>query len=165
LFLLNRYYDQTKADIFAKEILGMADRLNCSPEHLIMVLFFESSLHPHAQTANGSGTGFIQLTSSDTLKLGTTTTRLLSMDGVTQLRYIEKHLTPYKPHLNSLTELYFACFYPDGVNASDEYYFRFPTRYKTANSTFPLRNLNRIQKWEVDKALRRYFIRMGWEGV
>lgn len=163
VFLLNKYTDQTHAEAFKEALLTLSDSLQCNPQHLLMCFYFESRLNPKFQTSKHRGTGFIQLTEGEIRKLGTTAVRLSSMRGDQQLQYIGKYLEPFTGKMTSLVETYFACFYQDGVGASPSYYFRLPTKYQTANKVFPLRNHNRIQKWQIDKALRIYFMRLGWQ--
>lgn len=164
MFLLDKYADPKTATQFYEALTGMATRLRTNPDYLMMCFYFESRLMPSFQTSHDNGTGFLQLSAGEIKKLGTTPHRLSAMGGVDQLRYIEKYLSPLKGDMTDLTETYFACFYQDGVHAPPSYYFRLPTKYKTANKIFPLRNHNRIQKWQIDKALRIYFMKLGWEG-
>lgn len=164
MFLLNKYTDPKTATEFYKALTGMAARLRTHPDFLMMCFYFESRLNPSFQTSKHNGTGFLQLSEGEIKKLGTTPHRLAMMGGVDQLRYLEKYLAPFSGDMTSLTETYFACFYQDGVCASDGYYFRLPTKYQTANKIFPLRNLNRIQKWQIERYLTQYFMKMGWEG-
>ena len=164
MFLLSKYTDPTHATHFYEALTGMALRLHTHPDYLMMCFYLESRLNPHFQTSKHRGTGFLQLTADEIRKLGTTSHRLSMMSGEDQLQYIEKYLTPFTGQMTSLVNTYFACFYQDGVTKSPSYYFRLPTKYQTANKIFPLRNHNRIQKWQIDKALRGYFFKLGWEG-
>ena len=163
MYLLNYYHDTSDASRFKQTITGMADRLGCNADHLMMCFYFESRLNPHYQTSKNGGTGLIQLSVPDIYKLGSTPFRFMKISGTEQLLFIEKYLQPHKGRMTTLIDTYMACFYQDGVATSDSFYFRMPLRYKTANRIFPLRNNNRVQKWEVDKALRRYFMKLGWE--
>lgn len=149
---------------FTDALTGMATRLGCDPTHLMMCFYIEARLNPAYQTSKANGTGFLQLSVNEVKKLGTTPYRLVRMLPSEQLHYTEKYLSPYSGQMATLIDTYLACFYQDGVGKSASYYFRFPTKYQTANKIFPLRNHNRIQKWQVDKALRGYFMRLGWEG-
>jgi hypothetical protein len=144
--------------------MGMAIRLGTTPDFLMMCFYMESKLNPSFQTSLHRGTGLIQMSDGDIKKTGTTPQRLSTMKGSDQLLYIEKFLVPFTGQMTSLAETYFACFYPNALGMSQSYYFRFPTKYQTANRIFPLRNNNRIQKWQIDKALRGYFFKLGWEG-
>lgn len=164
MFLLDKYTDPSHARQFSVSLTGMAKRLGCNPEHLMMCFYLEARLNPKFQTSHYAGTGFLQLSMSEVKRLGITPPRLLRLSGHEQLPYFERYLTPYSGRMTTLTDTYMACFFQDGVGVSQSFYFRLPTKYSTANKIFPLRNNNRIQKWEVDKALRVYFMRMGWQG-
>lgn len=164
MILLDKYYHQPSVNEFAQALTDTASHLNCDPQQLLLILYLESGLHPQARTSKGSGIGFIQLTDTDAKRLGTTVTRLSDMDGITQLKYVERFLMPFKWQLSTLTEIYFACYFQDGVGQSSSFYFRLPTKYATANRIFPLRNNNRIQKWQIEKSLCDYFFKLGWKG-
>ena len=162
MFLLSQY-DPANQTQFRDALMVMALRLRVRPEYLLMCFYFEARLNPHFQTSRANGTGFLQLSKAEIQSTGTTPERILRMSGADQLQFIEKYLTPYAGHMTTLIDVYMACFFQDGVEKSDSFYFRLPLKYKTAGKVFPLRNNNRIQKWEIDRYLRSYFIRMGWD--
>ena len=164
MFLLSRYPDQHHQITFGQSVTGLAGYLDTDPDYLMMCFYLEARLHPSFQTSKHRGTGLIQLCTSDVYKLGITPHRLAALNGADQIGVLYKYFEPYKNRLNNLADVYFACFYPDGIGKSASYYFRFPTKYINANKLFPLRNHNRIQRWQIDKSLRDYFMRMGWEG-
>lgn len=164
MFLLSHYPQKHHQLLFSSAVTELADYLGTQPDYLMMCFYMESHLNPSFQTSKHRGTGLIQLSTSDVLKLGITPYRMAALNGADQLKAMHKYFAPFKNRLADLADVYFACFYPDGVGKSAAYYFRFPTKYINGNKLFPLRNHNRIQRWQIDKSLRDHFMRMGWDG-
>ena len=149
---------------FQSELDKTAKRLGCDSTHLLMTFYVESKLNPRYRTTHNkaSSAGMIAITSTDAKMLGTTVARIATMSQEQQTILIGRLIEPFTGKLTSFVDVYLACFYPDAVGMGKEYYFRFPAKYKKANDILPLRNNNRIQKWEVEKTLYDYFMRLGW---
>ena len=137
----------------------MAERLQCDPEHILRVCYFESRLNPKYRltTHKFSPAGIVPISQSDALKMGTTVGRISKMSIEDQLFYVEMILQPYTGMLHSITDVYGAIFCSSLVGKTESFTIQFPRKYRTANRVFPIRNHQRISKWQIEYALEKYF--------
>ena len=77
-----------------------------------------------------------------------------------QLKYVEIILEPYAGRISGLMDIYSIIFYPAFYGQSNNFRVNFPRKYKMANKVFPIREYNRIYRWQVEDALKEYF--KGW---
>lgn len=120
-------YDWTKcgkADVtseFLNKVSEICGRLGASPDDLMSVMAFESSLD-HRTVNYGSGaTGLIQFMPSTARGLGTTTAALKNMTAIRQLDYVYEYFRPYRGRISTLGDMYMAVLWPSGIGKSDNY--------------------------------------------
>lgn len=75
---------------FCAKVENIAKNINCNPNDLLAIMYTESGLNPSKKAEKGSATGLIQFLESTANNLGTTTSKLAGMDGISQLDYVEK---------------------------------------------------------------------------
>lgn len=142
---------------FAAAVIEAGRVLNCDPNWLMYVMYFESKLNPAAKNPYSSATGLIQFTSATALSLGTSTGALREMSNVEQMRYVVKYLMPYKKYLNSLTNVYLAVFYPAGLSKDESWFLPLSESWVNANKIFDVNGDKRIQKSEITSYIKNYF--------
>jgi hypothetical protein len=97
---------------FGIELQAIAKRLKAEPAWLLNVMASESLFNPAARNGlpRQTASGLLQFIESTAQSLGTTTEAIRRMSPVEQLRLVEKYLTPFRGHLNSLADVYLAVF-------------------------------------------------------
>ena len=126
LLFIDRYVGDASA--FAKEVAAVSARLGINPNWLMAVMWKESKLNPAAKNKlfpmqGGYPTGLIQFLPSTALDLGTTVQDLAKMNGVDQLRYVEKYLKPFAGKMKSYFDTYAAVFFPLAIGKPDNWVF------------------------------------------
>lgn len=104
----------TKA--FKSKVIYVSESLNVSPDDLMAVMAFESTLRPDIKNKSGY-VGLIQFGKMAAEELGTTTDELLQMDAIEQMDYVYKHLESKLTGIDNptLSDLYMAVFAPKRV--------------------------------------------------
>ena len=162
LVLLDRVrIEEDKRHLFGEAVIDMAKRLDCNPNHLMMVMFFESGLNPKARNPYGTASGLIQFTALTANKLGISIHDLRRLDAIQQLRYVFLYLQPFKGKLTSLIELYLSIFFPKAVGKPMDYKFPLSKKWVNANKVFDANNDGTITKWEVKYKLHGWFRNKG----
>jgi len=99
---------------FTAKLEQTAENINCSPKDLLAILCVESALKTDA--VNEGHYGLLQISSSRLRSYGTTGAKLIKMDGLEQLDYVEKYfkdkdINPKGKRMN-LGDLYAKVFLP-----------------------------------------------------
>lgn len=108
-------YSTDLSDEFFRVLIGVSQRLEADPVHLLKVMQSESGINPKAKNPTADANGLIQFM-GNTLKnlgwkLGGEAFRKLSAEE--QLPFVEKYYTSWKPYgLGSPARLYLATFLP-----------------------------------------------------
>lgn len=144
-------------EAFANEVLRISANLGVPPGWLMFVMWIESRLNPKAKNPYGTAVGLIQFTADTAKRLGTTTNELLVMDNVTQLRYVEKYLMPYRGKFTSVGDLYLTIFYPVAVNKPDTYNLPLSAYWVNANKIFDLNGDGVIKVGEIRSYVKTYY--------
>lgn len=100
---------------FLQKVIEVSERLGIDSSWLLDVMKFESGLDPQAVNPNTGATGLIQFMPATARDLGTTVDALYAMDAERQMEYVYKYLQPYSGKMNSLTDTYFAVFFPAAI--------------------------------------------------
>lgn len=100
---------------FLQKVIAVSEMLGIDSSWLLDVMKFESGLDPQAVNPNTGATGLIQFMPATARALGTTVDALYSMDAVRQMEYVYKYLQPYSGNMQSLTDTYFAVFFPAAI--------------------------------------------------
>lgn len=164
MFLLDKFKPESKSEEFVKVLTKVSRELDCDAGLLLMIMYFESRLNPKARNLKRGGAGLLLIPDPDCRKIGTSANKMVQMDAVEQLVYIQKYLRPHRGRFKTLADTWYACYFPDALGRGERFWFRLPLKYREANRVFPTRSLNRVSKFEVEKALIDYFMRMGWRG-
>ena len=110
--------------LFKERVLWMADALECSPDHLMACMHWESggTFRADIKNAAGSGaTGLIQFMPTTAKGLGTTTALLAKMTPEDQLNYVYKYFRPNAGRLHNLGDVYMSILWPKGRGQPDHY--------------------------------------------
>lgn len=101
-------------NLFRWLLLGVAQRLGASADHIAAVMASESAgtFSPSVRNPGGGATGLIQFMPATARRLGTTTDELAKMSAEEQLAYVEKYLRPFAGRMHSATDVYMAIFLP-----------------------------------------------------
>ena len=100
---------------FLQKVIEVSERLGIDSSWLLDVMKFESGLDPKALNPNTGATGLIQFMPATARDLGTTVGELHNMDAIEQMEYVYKYLQPYSGKMQSLTDTYFAVFFPSAI--------------------------------------------------
>lgn len=100
---------------FLQKVIAVSEMLGIDSSWLLDVMKFESGLDPQAVNPNTGATGLIQFMPATARDLGTTVDALYAMDAVRQMEYVYKYLQPYSGKMQSLTDTYFAVFFPAAI--------------------------------------------------
>jgi spore coat assembly protein SafA len=113
------YADQVSPK-FAQKVVEMAERLKVDPNHLMVVMHFETggTFSPSIKNPMSSATGLIQFLPSTARSLGTSTAELATMSPERQLDFVERYLAPYAGRMNNVEDAYMAVFYPAAIGRS-----------------------------------------------
>lgn len=147
---------------FEKKVRDVSNQLHIAPEWLMAVMHAESRFDASVANKKGGGTaGLIQLSPSAAEKMDITLEQLRNMNHLQQLDYIERYLSgiqqQYRP-FDSLTDLYVAILYPDGLN--EDYCF---SLYQNDESGYHFHSGldedkdGRITLQDIDKFLKRIY--------
>lgn len=98
--------------IFDATVRSIAKEIGINPSWLMAVMYFESRLNPKAVNKYTNATGLIQFMPTTAKGLGTTTTDLLKMSNVEQLKFVKAYFKPFTGKLKTLGDTYLAVFYP-----------------------------------------------------
>ena len=152
--------DKVKTDdivLFGEAVIDLGKRLNIDPNHLMMIMFFESGLNPQARNPYGSASGLIQFTRVTATQLGTTIGAIREMTAYEQLKYVYLYLKPFRGKLTSFLEIYLAIFFPRAVGKTMTYKFPLSKKWVQANRVFDIDKNGEIQKFEVGYKLSHWF--------
>jgi len=83
-------------DGFYNKAVEVSNRLGCSPDDLMGVMYSESGLKPTAGNKNGGAAGLIQFMPRTAKILGTSTSAIKNMSAEEQLVYVEKCIASSK---------------------------------------------------------------------
>lgn len=162
LILLDRVHiSEDKRALFGEAVIDLGKRLSVDPNHLMMIMFFESQLNPQARNPYGSASGLIQFTRLTASNLGVSIHALRKMDAIQQLRYVYLYLKPFRGKLTSFLEIYLAIFFPKAVGKSLTYKFPLSKKWVQANRVFDVDKNGEIQKFEVKYKLSKWFFKQG----
>ena len=150
--------------VFAEKVINIAKNLGCSPDHFLMVCYFEAKLKPSYVNRNGTAVGMIPIVASQAVRLGTTVKELQVMGGIEQLDYIERYLKPRCTEpVNTLVEIYLAVFYPAAVGKPLNFKLRIANRWREAYRHLNLTASVDVRKIDLEIALTKYFMNNhGW---
>ena len=149
-----KYHDK---ELFEEAVVDLGKRLDLDPNHLMMIMYFESELNPKARNKYGSASGLIQFTAQTAKNLGTTIREIRKMDAIQQLRFVYLYLKPFKGKLKTFLEIYLAIFYPRAVGKGMDYKFPLSRRWVHANRIFDVDGDGKIYKYEVAYRLNKWF--------
>ena len=141
----------TKA--FKSKVISISEKLNVSPDDLMAVMAFESTLDPNIQNSSGF-VGLIQFGEMAAQEVGTTREELLNMTAVEQMDYVYKFLSEKLKNIENptLSDLYMAVLAPARVglpgNATVYSAAEHPNQY---NANKPL-DLNDDEVISIDEA-------------
>lgn len=156
LVLIDKVHYSDK-DLFEEAVKDLGKRLEVDPNHLMMVMYFESQLNPQARNPHGTASGLIQFTALTAKQLGTSIHEIRKMDALQQLKYVYLYLKPFKGKMDSFLEIYLAIFFPKAVGKPLTYRFPLKKRWVEANKVFDVDKNGMIQKWEVNYKLSKWF--------
>ncbi len=108
--------------VFKAKVCMIAARLQTCPDYLMAAMAFETgeTFDPAIHNAAGSGAiGLIQFMPRTAVGLGTSGAALAAMSAIDQLDYVDRYLTPYSGHMNTLVDLYVAILLPRAVGKAD----------------------------------------------
>lgn len=106
-------------EAFTREVIALSERLGIDPNWLMWIMWKESNLNPAAVNKVSGATGLIQFMPATARNLGTSVEDLRRMSNVEQLKYVEMYLRPYKGRMKSVTDTYFAVFFPVAIGRPD----------------------------------------------
>lgn len=141
-------------DKFVQELVQVSKRLNIDPNWLMAVMDLETggTFNPAIQNTLGY-TGLIQFGNVAAKEVGTTTTELKKMSGITQLTFIEKYLSKFKGILITLLDVYLAVFFPAALKKIDNWVLHTknltPQQIAKWNPLFDINKDGQIQIWEI----------------
>lgn len=134
---------------FKKKVIEISDELSINPNWLMAVMNSESGLDSNSVNPYSGAIGLIQFLPRTADSLNITKYELAEMSNVQQLEYVRRYLLPYKPYIDSYSDLYLTVFYPnaDGVFAGtlskpDEW--QFPERVYENNKNIDVTNDNKL---------------------
>lgn len=113
-------------EAFISKVIDIAGKLNVDPSWLMVVFFIETAasrfgrIDSTIQNSIGA-TGLIQFMPATAQVLGITTDELRDMSNVDQLDWVYNYLRPFSGRMNSLTDLYFAVFFPAAIGKPDDW--------------------------------------------
>lgn len=137
LILLDRVkIEDRHRQLFGEAVIDMGKRLECDPNHLMMVMYFESGLNPQARNPYGTASGLIQFTALTANRLGYSIHDIRKMDAIQQLKPVYLYLKNFKGKLTTFTELYLAVFFPKAVGKPSQYKFPLSKKWVNANKVF-----------------------------
>lgn len=143
---------ENKAAFIAKTI-EVSKYLGVKPEHLMFLMWFETSHTLNHRIQNSIGaTGLIQFTRSTAIFLGTTVEALKKMSNVEQMEYVKKHLGIFRNQYKDFVDLYCGIFWPAAVGKPDSYRITSDIVAKQ-NPIFDLNKDRDIEKSEIRTAL------------
>ncbi|MDL2262734.1 transglycosylase SLT domain-containing protein [Bacteroidales bacterium OttesenSCG-928-I21] len=150
-------YIQENKDLFLNRVKEISVALDINPNWLMAVMMFESSLNHRAVNKISNATGLIQFMPKTATSLGVTVSELKAMSNYDQLLYVYEYLKSYKNKMNSLTDVYFAVFFPAAIGKPDDWVLKTSSlsaaTIAKANPIFDLNGDGRIQVYEV----KQYF--------
>jgi hypothetical protein len=161
----NLWYGKQVSKGFRDKVVTIASDLNMNPNHLMIIMNFESggSFDPAQRNLSGSSaTGLIQFMPSTAVALGTTTEALAGMTAEAQLDYVKKYYEQSGKvgKIESLDDAYLVVLYPALVGKSDDKVFgdkdgntRSQKIYQQ-NSGFDKNNDGKITKKEIASTIR-----------
>jgi uncharacterized protein YjdB len=145
-------HDVTKS--FLIKTAKIADKLGVAADDLMTVMCFESDLNHRAVNSVSGATGLIQFMPSTARSLGTTTSRLKSMQATVQLNYVYRYLNRYNGKMSTLGDLYMAVLWPKAVGRSDSYVlWSRGSVYYSQNSGLDYNHDGRVTKAETVRTL------------
>lgn len=147
-------YIRGDKDLFISKLVEISDDLGIDPNWLMAVMMFESGLNPAAVNKMSGATGLIQFMPKTAQNLGTNTTELRTMSSVEQLTFVKKYFNPYSGKLNSLTDVYFAVFFPAAIGKSVDWVLQTSSlsssKIAAQNSIFDTDDNDKITVGEVE---------------
>ena len=109
---------------FIPAVKETASKIGVDPNWLMAIMYSESGFKPSIVNPHGGATGLIQFMPDTALKLGTSTKALAAMNGVQQLKWVEKYFKSFGSTMKQIknpVDLYLLNFYPIAVGKPDDY--------------------------------------------
>ena len=102
---------------FRAKVIDIARRLEMDPNHLMLIMSFESaaSFSPSKRNPKSGATGLIQFLPSTARAMGTTVERLAAMTAEDQLDVVERYFQRYAGRLKTLQDAYMVVLWPAAV--------------------------------------------------
>lgn len=123
--------------IFRDRVFWIAEDLKFDPNYLMACMAWETGekFTPDVANMAGSGaTGLIQFMPSTARSLGTTTAKLAKMTAEDQLNFVFRYFKPFRGRLRTLSDLYMAILWPNGVGKLEGFVLfdraKAPTAYR-----------------------------------
>jgi peptidoglycan hydrolase-like protein with peptidoglycan-binding domain len=139
---------------FRRRLVEVAREIDTDRDYLATTIKFESNFLPGARNRYSGAIGLIQFLPVTAIALGTTPEALAQMSDVDQLDYVEKYFWPYVGRLKSLSDTYFAVFYPAAIGkALDHVLFRKGQKAYEQNSGFDRQKAGQITCGDVVHAV------------
>ncbi len=150
---------KTSIEDFKNGVIKVADNLKINPDFLMAVFELETASTFDPSITNSLGyTGLIQFGETAAKSIGTTTAKLRKMNAVEQLEYVEKYFWPHRKKLNTLTDVYFAVFFPVAIGRPKNWVLQAKglshERVAKWNPLFDINKDGKIEVIEVQKKLR-----------
>ena len=126
---------------FRKKVVEIAKRLGKDPNLLMAGMALETGTTFSPTAGKGSSyVGLIQFGKDAAKSIGTTQEKLLKMNDIEQLDYVEKYLEKNKDKINSLTDFYLSILMPVDVGKGNQKDFvvfdnQYPLVYKNGKPT------------------------------
>ncbi|GJM53353.1 L,D-transpeptidase [Capnocytophaga catalasegens] len=126
---------------FRKKVVEIAKRLGKDPNLLMAGMALETGTTFSPTAGKGSSyVGLIQFGKDAAKAIGTTQEKLLKMNDIEQLDYVEKYLEKNKDKINSLTDFYLSILMPVDVGKGNQKDFvvfdnQYPLVYKNGKPT------------------------------
>lgn len=155
----------TNKAAFLQKVIEIAADLNCDPDFLMWVMWYESKLNPQAVNSISGATGLIQFMPTTAIGLGTTTAALLQMSNLQQLEYVKKYYLPYKNRIKTFEDAYIITFFPAALGKPDSYVLK-TNKLSAAliakqNKPFDLNKDGQITAGELRQYMRNKWISAG----
>ena len=97
---------------FLSKVTEVSNKFGANPADLLGLMASESGLDPQAVNSKSGATGLIQFMPDTAKGLGTSTSALLGMDRVQQMKYVEAFMDKFTPMNPTAGHLYTSIFLP-----------------------------------------------------
>lgn len=121
--IFEKYIKENKEQ-FLSEVIRYSDALNIQPDWLMAVMGFETacSFSPNIQNKVTRAIGLIQFM-PDTIvqQFHITTEKMGRLTNAQQLYYVFEYLLPFRNRMLSVTDVYFAVFFPAAIAKENDW--------------------------------------------